>query len=46
MTLRTLQSIDLINPYNELFRWAGTTYLGKKTKLIAFGLPHNAGMLS
>ena len=30
VTYRTLQSIDLINLYNELFRCAGTTHLRKK----------------
>ena len=30
MTYRTLQSIDLINMYNDFLRWAGTTYLRKK----------------
>ena len=31
MTYRALQSIYLIKLYNELLRWAGTTYLQKKT---------------
>ena len=49
MTYPALQSIHLINLYNELLRWAGTTYLQiENTKLIhiAFGLPYNASMLS
>ena len=48
MIQRTLQSIDLINLYNEIFRRTSTTYISTKenTKLIAFGLPYNAGMLS
>ena len=31
MTYRALQNIYLINLYNELLRWPGTTYLQKKT---------------
>ena len=47
MKYSILQSIALINLYNELFRWAGTAYLRKEnTAFIAFGLPYNAGMLS